>query len=206
MNQTFARKIFGERPPSAAISSAGKTISEVVGVVEDGKYDIADGRSRTGHVFSACATATTSDTTLVVRSQLPPAEITASAINRMLTGIDPSLPFTLRSWPAALASFCSRRAWPRLRWASWACLAAMLAITGVFGMAAYGVQADAGTRHSRGARRAPYAAHACGAGPSADRCWCRVRLSGCSSACSPAGCSRRLSIRRHRAILWCWPE
>jgi ABC-type antimicrobial peptide transport system permease subunit len=80
----------------------------------------------------------TSNETLVVRSTRPPAEM-AAALNRVLTGINPNLPFTIRSWSDEFdfALFPARVATVAL--GIMGLLAAMLAITGIFGMAAYGV-------------------------------------------------------------------
>ena len=91
----------------------------------------------------------------MVRSPLPPAEI-AAALNAVLAGIDPSLPFTLHSWSDALALvlFPARVATAAL--GVMGLLAAMLAVTGVFGMAAYSVSKrlkEFGIRVALGAHR-----------------------------------------------------
>ena len=93
--------------------------------------------------------------TLVIRSHLPQAE-TAAALDRMLTSIDPRLVFSIRSWPAALSLvlFPARIAAAAL--GVMGLLAAMLAITGIFGMAAYSVRKrmrDLGIRVALGAHR-----------------------------------------------------
>ena len=93
--------------------------------------------------------------TLVIRSHLAQAE-TAAALNRMLTSIDPRLVFSIRSWPAALSLvlFPARIAAAAL--GVMGLLAAMLAITGIFGMAAYSVRKrmrDLGIRVALGAHR-----------------------------------------------------
>jgi ABC-type antimicrobial peptide transport system permease subunit len=77
-------------------------------------------------------------TVLVVRSALPPIEMT-SALDRVLTGINPNLPLTIQSWPNALdfALFPARASTAAL--GIMGLLAAMLAMTGIFGMAAYSV-------------------------------------------------------------------
>jgi ABC-type antimicrobial peptide transport system permease subunit len=92
----------------------------------------------------------------VVRSSLPQVE-TAAAINRMLTGIDPRLVFSIRSWSSALSLvlFPARIAAASL--GVMGLLAAMLAITGIFGMAAYSVSKrmrELGIRVALGAHRA----------------------------------------------------
>jgi ABC-type antimicrobial peptide transport system permease subunit len=81
----------------------------------------------------------------------------ASALNRTLTNIDPSLPFSLRPWPDRLSLVLFP---PRIATAAlgvMGILAAMLAITGVFGMATYTVSKrlrELGIRVALGAHRA----------------------------------------------------
>ncbi|HMD30772.1 MAG TPA: FtsX-like permease family protein, partial [Candidatus Acidoferrales bacterium] len=96
------------------------------------------------------------DTTIVLRSQLPEGEI-ADAIRRVVSGIDSSLPLTVESWPDALAlvRFPARVATAAL--GVMGLLAAMLAVTGIFGMAAYSVSKrlrELGIRMALGAQRA----------------------------------------------------
>ena len=89
-------------------------------------------------MFFPVAQHTNSSTTLVVRSQLAPPEMAAD-LNRVLTGIEPSLPFSIQSWPEALGLvlFPAQAATAAL--GIMGLLAAMLAVTGIFGMAAYSV-------------------------------------------------------------------
>jgi ABC-type antimicrobial peptide transport system permease subunit len=126
-----------------------------VGVVEDGKYETLT-EDPTPAMFFPVLQNPEANTVLLVRSQLPPAEV-APALNRMLTGIDSSLPFTLHTWPDALALvlFPARIATATL--VVMGLLAAMLAITGVFGMATYTVSRrmrELGIRVALGAHRA----------------------------------------------------
>src|SRR5207244_10543826 len=78
------------------------------------------------------------DTSLLLRSQLPPADL-ARQLRNALARIDPSLPFTIEAWPDALAFvlFPARVATASL--GLMGLLAAMLAVTGIFGMAMYSV-------------------------------------------------------------------
>ena len=74
-----------------------------------------------------------------------------------LAGIDPNLPFTIGSWPDALTVvyFPARIATASL--GVMGVLAAVLAVTGVFGMAAYSISKrwkELGIRVSLGAQRA----------------------------------------------------
>jgi ABC-type antimicrobial peptide transport system permease subunit len=79
-----------------------------------------------------------SDTSLVVRSQLSSAEI-VPALRQSLARVDPALPFVFQTWPdeLAFALFPARVATATL--GVMGLFAAMLAVTGVFGMAMYSV-------------------------------------------------------------------
>ena len=156
VSETFARQLFGSA--TAAVGRrflrGAKDRIEVAGVVEDGKYDSLT-EDRQGAVFFPLAQATDSETTLIVRSQMPDAD-TASAVHRIITGIDPGLPFTISSWPTALGLvlFPARVAAASL--GIMGVLAAMLAITGTFGVAAYSVSKrmrEFGIRVALGAHR-----------------------------------------------------
>jgi predicted permease len=153
----FARQLFGSA--TAAIGRrflrGAKDGFEIVGVVEDGKYDSLT-EDRQGAVFFPLAQAPETNTTLVVRSRASDAD-TASAIHRIITGMDPSLPFTINTWSASLSLvlFPARVAAASL--GVMGLLAAMLAITGTFGMAAYSVSKrmrELGIRVALGAHRA----------------------------------------------------
>ena len=118
-------------------TQADKVAIEIVGVVEDGKYDSLT-ESPWAAMFFPLAQNADSDTSLVVRSHLSPGEIVPE-LSRVLAQIDPNLPFSFHSWPDALALvlFPARVATASL--GVMGLLAAMLAVTGVFGMAMYSV-------------------------------------------------------------------
>jgi len=155
INETFAGKMFGNLPAVGRHFVGGdKTLYEVVGVVEDGKYDSLT-EDPTAAMFWPLAQANEGHTTLVVRSQASPADV-APALNRVLTGIDSSLPFTLRQWPDALALVLFPARVATVALGVMGLLAALLAVTGVFGMAAYSVSKrlrELGIRVALGARR-----------------------------------------------------
>jgi predicted permease len=155
VNQTFARRLFRD---TAAVGkhfrTGDKTLYQIAGVVEDGKYDSLT-EEQCPAMFFPLAQANEGDMTLVVRSQLAQAA-SASAVSRVLTGIDSSVPFTIQTWPDALALvlFPARVATAVL--GVMGLLAAMLAVTGIFGMAAYSVSKrlrELGIRSALGARR-----------------------------------------------------
>jgi predicted permease len=158
INQTFARKLFGNASAIGQHFMSGKGKDdryEIVGVVENGKYDSLT-EDPWAAVFYPLAQGTNSRTTLVLRSQLPPADA-AKALNHILSGIDPALPISIESWPASLGLvlFPARVAAASL--GIMGLLAAMLALTGTFGVAAYSVSKrmrELGIRVALGARRA----------------------------------------------------
>lgn len=156
VNGTFAQQMFGNSSAVGRRFMTGDNRSyEIVGVLEDGKYESLT-EAPTAAMFFPLAQSSDSDTALVVRSQLPPSKI-APALDRMLAGIDPSLPFTIHSWPDALAFvlFPARVATASL--GIMGLLAALLAVTGVFGMATYSVSRrmkELGIRMALGARPA----------------------------------------------------
>ena len=155
VNSTFARRMFGDRPAVGLRFRGGdKTRYEIVGVVEDGKYEMLTEDASPAMFFPASQNPD-AFTNLIVRSNLPSAEL-ASALDRTLTGIDPDLPRNLRSWNdrLSLVLFPARIATASL--GVMGLLAAMLAITGIFGMAAYTVSRrlrELGIRMALGAVR-----------------------------------------------------
>jgi len=156
VNETFAHKMFGEEPAIGRHFLGGdKTNYLVVGLVENGKYEMLT-EDPTPAMFFPLDQEHEANTILIVRSDLPQAEI-AAALNRAITSIDPSLPFSLRTWSdrLSLPLFPPRIATAAL--GVMGMLAAMLAITGVFGMATYTVSKrlrELGIRAALGAHRA----------------------------------------------------
>jgi len=138
VNSTFAHKMFGDQTAVGLHFLGGdKTRYEIVGVVENGKYEMLT-EDASPAMFFPIAQIPAAETNLIVRSSLSSAEI-AAVLNRTLTGIDPRLPFNLRNWTdrLSLVLFPARIATAAL--GVMGLLAAMLAVTGIFGMAAYTV-------------------------------------------------------------------
>jgi ABC-type antimicrobial peptide transport system permease subunit len=130
--------MFGNSPAVGRHFLGGdKTLWEVVGIVEDGKFDSLTEEPKAA-MYWPLAQVNETDTTLVLRSRLPASEITP-ALNRVLAGIDSDLPFTLSTWPDALSLVLFPAIIATAALGVMGLLAAMLAITGVFGMAAYSV-------------------------------------------------------------------
>ena len=140
VNREFARKVFGS--VDRAIGKhfrfwGGNNRAEVVGVVEDGKYETLT-EDRKPAMFFPFLQHPGSDTWIVVRSQRDPHEI-ATALHRSMHSLDPGLPLAIRTWNSELDSalFASRVATVAL--GVLGLLGGMLAITGIFGMASYTV-------------------------------------------------------------------
>jgi predicted permease len=139
VNREFARKVFGsvDRATGKHFKFWGGKRAEVVGVVEDGKYETLTEDPKPAMFFSFLQQPD-SDTWIVVRSQRDPHEI-ATALQQSLRNLDPGLPLEIRTWNSELDSalFASRVATVAL--GVLGLLGAMLAITGIFGMASYTV-------------------------------------------------------------------
>jgi ABC-type lipoprotein release transport system permease subunit len=131
-------------------------LTEVVGVAQDGKYhDMQE--SPQPVVYVPLSQSEDSEAIFVVRSRLAPNEM-AAALERTLSGIEPNVPITVQSWSDTLGYyvlFPAQAATAAL--GVMGLLAAMLAVTGIFGMAAYSVsrrKKELGIRVALGARRA----------------------------------------------------
>jgi predicted permease len=163
INETLAHRIFGAQPAVGKYLHAGSRRCLVIGVVEDGKYETLT-EAPDGAIFYPLPQDDDSRIALVVRSQRSPAEIKA-ALSRMLSSIDSSLPFNLNTWEEGLTLilFPARAATVAL--GVMGLLAAMLAVTGVFGMSAYTVSKrmrELGIRVALGAHRTQVARAALG--------------------------------------------
>jgi len=155
VNETFAERVIGTRNAvGRKFRSNGRPV-EIVGVVEEGKY-----RSLTEAPQPALfrPRAQVADTTVavLVRSDLPPEQVT-SQIRTAIAEIDPRVP-VLYQGPAedlmALAFLPSNVAGVAL--GAFGALAILLAVTGVYSIAAFAVSRrtrDIGIRIAVGARR-----------------------------------------------------
>ena len=139
VNRQFAAKIFGSTADAVGghFKLRDGTRVQVVGVVEDGKYENLTEDPETA-LFVPVLQMPMSETTLIVRSTNEPQQLTA-AIQNALRGLDRELPFFIETWNQQLnlALFPSRAATVSL--GVLGIMGAILAITGIFGMAAYSV-------------------------------------------------------------------
>jgi hypothetical protein len=140
VNREFARKVLKAAPDKAIGAHykvwSGKRV-EVVGVVEDGKYETLTEETEPA-MFYSYLQQPASNTWLLVRSTREEQEI-AGALQRAMRGLDAGLPFEIKTWNTELDSalFAARVATVAL--GVLGLLGAMLAITGIFGMASYAV-------------------------------------------------------------------
>jgi predicted permease len=153
VNETFARKMWSENPAIGQHFILSGHLREVVGVVEDGKYHEMQEPPQPV-VYLPLAQSDQWYATFVVRSYLPQNEI-ATELERVLSGFQPDAPITVQSWPHSMAGalFAPRASTAAL--GAMGLLAAMLAVTGIFGMAAYNVSRrmkELGIRIALGAR------------------------------------------------------
>jgi predicted permease len=152
VNETFSRKMWGDTPAIGQRFIFLGHLREVVGVVEDGKYHEMQ-ESPQPVVYLPLSQSEQSYATFVVRSPRAPNEM-AAALERTLSALEPNAPITVQSWPDAMAGalFAPRAATVAL--GVMGVLAGMLAVTGIFGMAAYNISRRMkGAGHPRGLRR-----------------------------------------------------
>lgn len=137
INRQFAVKVFGsvEKAVGGHFKYWGGKRAEVVGVVEDGKYRTLTEDQQPAMFFSF-QQHSSSEIWIAIRSQRSQAEL-ANAIDRTIRGLDSSLPLKIDTWNAEMsgALFAARMATIAL--GVLGLLGAMLAVTGVFGMASY---------------------------------------------------------------------
>jgi ABC-type antimicrobial peptide transport system permease subunit len=129
-------------------------LTEVVGVVEDGKYHDLE-ESPQPVAYQPFSQSSSSDAIFVVRSQRAPNEMT-TVLQHTLSSVAPNVSINVRSWVDSLDSelLPARAATTAL--GVMGLLAAMLAVTGIFGMAAYSVSKrmkELGIRVALGARK-----------------------------------------------------
>jgi predicted permease len=154
VNETFARSMWGNKPPIGQRFIVSGHLTEVVGVAQDGKYHDLE-ESPQPVAYLPFAQNEESEGQFVVRSQRAPNEM-AAAVEHTLSGLAPNVSVTVQSWPDTLAGelFPARAAAVAL--GIMGAMAAMLAATGIFGMAAYSVsrrRKELGIRMALGARR-----------------------------------------------------
>ncbi|HEV2474143.1 MAG TPA: FtsX-like permease family protein, partial [Chthonomonadales bacterium] len=138
VNRTFARRLFGTTHVVGQHLPRPGEQQEIVGVVEDGKYDALTEDPEPA-IFWPIEQRPDSDTVILIRTDRPASEM-MPLIRNAIASVDNHLPiFTLQRWPDALAmvTFPARAATIAL--GVLGTLAMMLSITGIFGLATYTV-------------------------------------------------------------------
>jgi predicted permease len=139
INQEFARKIFNSVSNAMGryYKMQGGTRIQVVGIVEDGKYNSLTEDPQPA-MFLPILQSPSSETSLVVRSNRDPQQL-AAAMRSKLRDLDSGLPPFIQTWSRALDTnlFPSRMATVSL--GVLGVMGAMLSVTGIFGLAAYSV-------------------------------------------------------------------
>ncbi len=146
--------MWGKTPATGQRFILSGKLTEVVGVAEDGKYhDLAE--SPQPVVYLPLAQSGDSSLVFVVRSRLAPNQI-AAQLASTLGGIEPAAPLTIETWRSALEDVLFLPKTATVALGVMGSLAAMLVVTGIFGMAAYSVSRrmkELGIRVALGARR-----------------------------------------------------
>ena len=155
VNETFARKMWGDTSAIGQRFIVRGNLTEVVGVVEDGKYHNMQ-ESQQPVAYLSLSQNEQNHMIFVARSQRAQDEM-AATLERTLNGLEPNARVKVQSWLEVLggvnALFPARAATIAL--CVMGVLASMLAVTGIFGMAAYNVSRrmkELGIRVALGAR------------------------------------------------------
>jgi len=155
VNETFARKMWGDTSAIGQRFIVRGHLTEVVGVVEDGKYHNMQ-ESPQPVAYLSLSQNEQNQMIFVARSQRAQNEM-AATLERTLNALEPDARIKVQSWLEVLgglnALFPARAASVAL--CIMGLLAAMLAVTGIFGMAAYNVSRrmkELGIRVALGAR------------------------------------------------------
>jgi len=160
VNETFARKLFGNQSPIGKRFALWATAKyEIVGEVPDGKY-FAIGETQRPLMLIPFAQGVggylTTSITVLVRSQMPQDQLTA-ALGALMAREAPGAPYTVQSWSDGVDLSLTMPRAVTLVLGVLGLLAAVLALTGIFGMTSYSVSKrmkEHGIRIALGAERA----------------------------------------------------
>jgi predicted permease len=156
VNRHFANRLYG-----SVANAVGRhfklpkgTRIEVIGVVEDGKYnDLTEGP--TSAIFVPLSQSPSSSTSIVVHSNRDPEEV-SETIRNLLRRMDSELPVYIATRYKDLDTQLFPPRMATLSLGVLGAMGAMLSITGIFGMAAYSVSKrmkELGIRMALGAQR-----------------------------------------------------
>jgi predicted permease len=156
VNQTFARRLFGtEDAIGKHYPEPGGKQVEVVGIVEDGKYETLTEEPKAAIFWPALQTPNSS-VVLLVKSGRSPSEMIPE-LRKAIGQVDPALPiFGINPWRNAISFVLIPTRAASLSLGVLGGLAILLAFTGIFGMASYTVSRrmrELGIRSALGAQR-----------------------------------------------------
>ncbi len=181
VNQQFAREVFGVKG-NAADALGRYFLSEgrrqVVGIVEDGRY-VTLTEDPQAALFRPVAQQPDAQTVMIVRGQGSSA-VPAASVLAAIKAVDPGVPVELTSWQQAIGMALFPAVAATAALGVMGGLAALLAVTGIFGMASYSVSKrmrELGLRVALGADRRQLLAAALGK---------PARLLGLGSVCGLA--------------------
>ena len=138
VNQTLARKLVGTDNAVGRRFRGRGRLTEIVGVVEDGKYTTLTEEAK-AVVFWPQPQTYNSETVMIVRSALPEA-VMAEQMQQAMRRLDRTLPvFGVGSLTEMLGFVLLPARAATLALSAFGILAAMLAVTGIFGLANYAV-------------------------------------------------------------------
>jgi predicted permease len=153
VNEAFARKMWGDRPAIGERFILRGRLTEVVGTAEDGKYhDIQESPQPVAYL--ALSQDEPSGVTVVARSRRGMNEL-AATLERTLSGLEPNAQIKVQSWPDALGGMLLPARAATVSLGVMGLLATVLAVTGIYGLAAYNVShrmKEIGIRMALGAR------------------------------------------------------
>ena len=154
VNETFAQKMWGHAPAIGQHFIVSGNLTAVVGIVEDGKYHDMQESSQPV-VYLSSSQNDQGESIFVVRSQRTASEM-AAALQRTLGSIEPNVSIPIENWSDTLQDQLLPARAATVALGVMGLLAAMLAVTGIFGMAAYSVSRrmkELGIRVALGARK-----------------------------------------------------
>lgn len=156
VNREFARKLFASE--NSAIGHWFKfrdgTRVQVVGIAEDGKYQTLSEEPQPA-IFLPILQSPSTWTWMIVRSNLNPQDL-APELEQTLHGLDSSLAFTVNPWIKGLGSALLPARAATVALGILGVFGALLAMTGIFAMAAHSVSKrlrELGVRVALGAQR-----------------------------------------------------
>jgi predicted permease len=155
VNQAFVRRVLRSGDPLGRFRTGPTRLVQIVGVVEDGKYeDLSDAPEPA--IFEPAAQSYNSTTVLVARSNLPEADI-ARQMAAIVTELDARVPLLSQgSLTDAIAIAFLPAQIAGVALTAFGVLAVVLALVGIYGLTAYSVSArfrEIGIRMAIGAGR-----------------------------------------------------